>query len=68
MKYIIITAIVVIASFLGFKVFADGEHIPYRTFRVIDHNVYKFVDPDNGNVCYLSDVAYGYYDISCVKP
>lgn len=40
----------------------------YRQFTVNGATVDKFVDPDNGNVCYLSYSRLAAVGISCLKP
>jgi hypothetical protein len=76
MKYTIGFLIGIVVS-IGFVVHAAdrGQNIPVRVLTIDspgygglwDNTVfYKFVDPDNGNVCYAtSDMRGG---ISCVKP
>ncbi len=67
----IIVASLILLSFAGY-VSAKVTEIPQRDFGFFfvggnGLDVIKFVDPDNGNVCYL---AVGRYKggISCVKP
>lgn len=67
MKKIIIVLVIVIL-FLGVRVFADYDSVSYRTLIVNDIRIYRFVDPDNGNVCYMTQPdTYKGSGIGCVK-
>lgn len=54
----------------GGYAFAYGE-IPYRAFIAADEEIVRFVDPDNGNICYMvgrTTIGSKNASISCVKP
>lgn len=49
---------------------AYGE-TPYRSFVVADEQIVKFVDPDNGNICYMigrTTIGSKNASISCLNP
>lgn len=68
-KQIALLGTVSILLSLG-AVYAAESYIPTRVFTVDTNAWYKiekFVDPDNGNVCYIIQGRIDNY-ISCVKP
>ena len=65
---VLILAMVLVACTAIMRVKAEDVQIPYRVLEVERYELKRFVDPDNGNVCYLGErEGYAIYSISCVK-
>ncbi len=74
---IVLLLAVFAAAFLASRALAVEPPIPYRELVVQSTNsyggserIFRFVDPDNGNVCYYQSAGSGYSNISlsCVNP
>lgn len=70
MKYLSI-GLIVLGLLFGAKVFAEAYyHTEQANWNFTQTNVGKFIDPDNGVVCYVAhnDIPYmGGSGISCLK-
>ncbi len=71
MKNIIITILIGITGVTAVSAYYQYEEIhSFRLFEVYDVEITRFVDPDNGNVCYLSRDGHNGASvggISCIK-
>ncbi len=70
MRFIaIIVCAVVGVCCVASGVWAGEPEIGTRIFHVAGYKIIKFIDPDNGNVCYISALSgYGGGGVSCLKP
>jgi hypothetical protein len=68
MKNILLGMMIASGIILSVRVLADSIPVPYREFKSIaGWEIQKFVDPDNGNVCYLASGTLNAVSISCLK-
>lgn len=73
MKYIItalITASLLTASYAfarATNVVVPAQQFTIQTDKNASVGIYRMVDPDNKNVCYLTEGPYSSYNISCVS-
>jgi len=61
--------IILVAILFPLTVGAYLTKVDYRIFSVGYYDILRFVDPDNGNICYITQkCGYACGGISCVKP